>query len=138
MLVRHVGRFNTPKAQNVQNLFRDVLGMPNVTEQWGNFGEYTVDEARTRLDDLMTARGAIAHGDPDAQELSHQDVKGFVLLVVNLMIMTSSAARAHVKETTGKDMAERYAGQKVMFFKDTESGREFSLVLEVEQDNQQG
>lgn len=123
MLERYVGRFNTPKAQNIQYIFRDVLGMADVTQNWGEFHDYTRDEARERLDEFISARGAIAHGDPDAAEITAEDLSQFILLVVELSIMTSTAVRKHVQAVTGKDMVEKYAGQKVTFYKDLDTGR---------------
>ena len=137
MLKRHVGRFNTPKAQSTQDIFHDVLGMSDVTQDWDEFDEYTRDQARQQLDEFIIARGAIAHGDSDAEDLSTADLSRFILLVVNLSIMTSKAVRKHVLETTGKNMVEKYAGQKVIFFTDPDTGREYPLVLEIEDENQE-
>lgn len=137
MLERYVGRFNTPKAQNIQDIFHDVLGLADVTKTWGDFEDYTRNEARKQLDDFISVRGAIAHGDPDADEISAGDLGRFILLVVNLSIKTSSAVRKHVQEVTGKDMVEKYAGQKATFYTDPDTGREYTLVLEVEEGCQQ-
>jgi hypothetical protein len=133
MLKLYVGRFNTPKAQNIQDIFRDVLGMSDVTLNWGGFDDYTRDEARQRLDEFVSARGAIAHGDPDATEVSAGILGRFILLVVNLSIITSTAVRKHIQEVTDKDMVERYAGQKAIFYKDPDTGREYTLVFEIEE-----
>lgn len=137
IIARHVGRFNTPKAQNTQDVFHNVLGIVDVTQEWGELGEHTREEAREQLNEFITARGAIAHGDPDAEEISDKELLRFINLVMNLAIMTGNVVRKHVQEITGKDMAEKYAGQRVIFYKDVETGRAHTVVLEIEEDSSQ-
>jgi len=56
-------------------------------------------------------------------------------LVMNLAIMTGDAVRKHVQQVTGKDMEEQYAGQRVTFCEDIDTGREHTLVFEIEEDS---
>ena len=56
-----IGRFNNPNADNVKTLFRDCIGMPDITDEW-----YwrNCDSARAvqYLNQLLILRHKIAHG----------------------------------------------------------------------------
>lgn len=130
LLDRYVCRFNTPKSERTRELFRDVLGLPDVTTLWGGLSGTTASEACGQLDKFLTMRGAIAHGASDAPEVSLEDAKQLHRLIIELVVQTSSAVKKHLKGITGRDIAERYAGQKVTFLRDPETGKEVPLVLD--------
>jgi len=56
-----IGRFNNPNAQNTKKLFRDCIGLDDITTSWA--WQHTAPErAIERLDEAMRYRHEIAHG----------------------------------------------------------------------------
>jgi hypothetical protein len=59
-ITRLTGHWNTPKAQQVQDLFKDSLGLADVTGSW-HWKRNPVLRTRDTLDGFVSRRGEIAH-----------------------------------------------------------------------------
>jgi len=57
----HLGRFNTPNAENVRTLLHDALGLQDVRNSWA-WRNCTSQQAIQRLGAAMRQRHEIAHG----------------------------------------------------------------------------
>lgn len=132
MLTKYLGHFNTPKPQNIDQLFLDVLGMSSITKKWKEIEGYSSDHVCELLNRFISIRGAIAHGANDIPCVSYEEIMDYLQLIVNLMVRTGSAVREYIKVTTGKDVAEKYKGTRVMFIKDSETNLEFPLIIKIE------
>lgn len=52
--------FNTPKSENVRTLFKNAIGLPDVTAGW-RWQRMSPVRAAQKLDEVVSLRGAIAH-----------------------------------------------------------------------------
>ena len=84
IIARHLGPFNTPKANNVKDLYRKLIGLDDVTDKW-RWPRMSSTNAKMRLNKLVATRGAIAHrGDP-----VEKVTKDYVLKRVDFIIRLS-------------------------------------------------
>lgn len=60
-----LGKFNTPKTEQVDGLYEEMLGLNSLSSHWAWKG-MKADRAKTKLDDFITVRGNIAHRIRDA------------------------------------------------------------------------
>jgi len=56
-----IGRFNNPNADNVRALFRDVIGLADVTSEW-YWRNCASQRSIAYLNDMLRHRHEIAHG----------------------------------------------------------------------------
>lgn len=73
-VVERVGALNTPKTAQVSNLFADLLGVNNVAADWV-WHRSSSSAAMTRLDEFVTLRGAIAHGEKQSANVTMSAVR---------------------------------------------------------------
>lgn len=97
------GRLNTPKSEQLKDLYKRSLGMPDITSSWIR-RKLTPEQACKRLDEFITLRGAIAHRGQDANSVTKAKAEGFLALVSELVGFTDQAVRAHAYSLTGKRM----------------------------------
>lgn len=74
VLTKHVEnqlkRFNTPNAENIDQLIKDTLGLSKVTNCWKT-DDFSKAEAKKRLDQILNSRHQIAHEGKTSKELSY-------------------------------------------------------------------
>ena len=100
IIARYLGSFNTPKVNNVKDLYRKLIGLDDVTDEW-RWPRMSSTSAKTRLNKLVATRGAIAHrGDP-VEKVTKDYVLKRVNFVIRLSIRTSNVVRKHVQTETG-------------------------------------
>lgn len=58
--VEHDRRLNTPKSDQIRELFREHAGCDDITSAW-HWHNRSIESSRETLDRLVTLRGAIAH-----------------------------------------------------------------------------
>src|SRR5579884_1413660 len=68
---------NTPKSEQVQDLFKKTLGLNDVTASW-KWQKMNAVTARTKLDGFITLRGSIAHRGAAATGVKKKDVTDFL------------------------------------------------------------
>ncbi|NVD41317.1 hypothetical protein HT585_20790 [Ensifer sp. HO-A22] len=64
---------NTPKSNQVRSLFQDILGIASVERNW-LWHRCSNEQVITRLDEFVTLRGAIAHGEVLARGVTKAQV----------------------------------------------------------------
>ncbi len=90
-----IGRFNTPNAQNVTNLFNRCLGLVDVSDSW-QWPEYIPDHARTLLNAALQNRHQIAHGVNPRPEIHNIYSAGLIEFIRRLAECTDAAVRDHL------------------------------------------
>jgi hypothetical protein len=79
---------NTPKADEIRGLFARTLGITDVTTGW-HWKRMTVAQAKSRLDQLVTLRGDIAHrGASSVKPVWKKDLKVYVGHITHLVAAT--------------------------------------------------
>ncbi len=97
-------RLNTPKTQNVDELFVQAVGLSSVSSSWRWAKKMTVTRAREKLDKLVTLRGEIAHRGIAAKTVTKVQVEDYFDFIKSLVSKTGGAVNAHVRTVTGKDL----------------------------------
>ncbi len=59
-LSEELKRFNTPNVEKTRKLYRDFLGIDDVTKDW-NIQGYSQEQTKKQLDEFVEKRGQIVH-----------------------------------------------------------------------------
>jgi len=93
-----VEKLNTPKTENIDNLFSTGAGLTGVSRGW-KWQNSTPAKARAKLDELVSLRGALAHGQEETAVLK-SDVTEALALVEHLVAATDPEVNKQVKTLT--------------------------------------
>ncbi len=94
-------RLNTPKADQIDELFAAAIGLSGVSMAWRR-KKMSVARARKKLDDCVALRGTIAHRGVAAASVTKAQVINYFQHVKRLVAKTGDRVRAHVRTATGK------------------------------------
>ncbi len=83
-VVERVGSLNTPKVAQVSGLFSDLLGVNAITDDWA-WHKSSSSTAKTRLDEFVTLRGSIAHGEKQSANVTKATVTSAQDLITRLV-----------------------------------------------------
>lgn len=93
-------RLNTPKTEQVNEMFRTTIGIEKVSSRWYWKG-MSKDQAAKKLDRYVSLRGAIAHRGAAAKSVKKSAVTDYYAHVKRLVSKTGGAVNATVKRSTG-------------------------------------
>jgi len=91
----YVRSFNTPKARNLQDLYRESLGIKDITSSWAR-PYMTRDKARKKIDHFVTLRGSIAHRGRAKTSVTKDQCGNFLALVQDIVPRVDEHVRKHV------------------------------------------
>lgn len=106
VLGKTTGVFNTPRSDDVDSLFKRVIGLNDVSNGWHWDGK-SREEACGELNDLVTLRGAIAHRVKTDQTVSLGTVKAAEELVYFLAVKSHNRTLSFLKQTVGSSPWKR-------------------------------
>jgi hypothetical protein len=92
-------RLNTPKTDQIDDLFRKTLGIPKVSDRW-RWSNMTAARARAKLDEYVELRGSIAHRGAASAGVRKSHVIGYFKLVKRLVSRTGGSVYRHVRTVT--------------------------------------
>ncbi len=92
ILRRNVGRLNTPRPKQVDDLFGDLLGLDRLSSTW-RWHNVNNPNIKQRLEELVTLRGEIAHRVVASRPVNKRDVEDAADLVGSLSIASSNVVR---------------------------------------------
>ncbi len=95
-----LGKFNTPKSEQVDALYEEMLGLNNLSSHW-KWSKMKADRAKTKLDDFITVRGNIAHRIRDAQPVAKNTGATYLTHVRQIVDRCEQAVANHLKAQTG-------------------------------------
>jgi hypothetical protein len=97
-------RLNTPRTQNIDDLFLQALGLSSISSSWKWAKKMTIDRARKKLDKYVTLRGEIAHRGIAANAVTKAQVEDYFYFIKRLVSKTGGAVNSHVKKITGEPL----------------------------------
>lgn len=100
MLSKYLGPFHTPRAGNIDSLYKHVLGLEDLSACWA-WKSMSNKNAREKLSALVTLRGSIAHRVQTSNKVSRNLVDSHAKHLLFLAIKTSNRVRKHVHQSTG-------------------------------------
>jgi hypothetical protein len=98
-LKRYIGKLNTPKPDQVNELFEELLGMRSMSSNW-HWPGCSVDKATKKLEELVALRGAIAHRVKTSRKVYKRSVERYVKFINRIAMETSNATRQVLLERT--------------------------------------
>jgi hypothetical protein len=98
-------KLNTPKTENIDELFHRALGIHQISSSW-HWRKTSVESARRKLDGFVTLRGNIAHRGVAANTVYKVTVTDYYDLIKRIGAKTGGQVRRHVKAATGVSMVE--------------------------------
>jgi len=101
-------RLNTPKTQNIDELFLYALGIPHISSSWKWARKMTVTRAREKLDKYVNLRGEIAHRGTAGQAVTKVQVEDYFNFIKQLAAKTGAAVNLHVKKITGRPLWQMF------------------------------
>lgn len=96
-------KLNTPKADNIDELFLSAIGVDKISGSW-KWDRTTVNAARGKLDRFVTLRGDIAHRGKASESVKLVEVRAYYELVQKLAAKTGGRVNTHVKAVAGKPL----------------------------------
>jgi hypothetical protein len=101
-LERHIGKLNTPKPENVDTLFENLLGIKELSNSW-HWNKCSNAIAKKRLETLVSLRGSIAHRVAAQRPVLKKDVVKSTHFICYLAAKSANTMRAHLQTTTGTE-----------------------------------
>lgn len=96
-------RLNTPKSNQIDELFATAIGLVAVSDAW-SWKNMSTTKAKTKLDNYVELRGAIAHRGAAATAVSKFQVEDYFSHVKRLASKTGGRVKTHVRNVTGKSL----------------------------------
>ena len=97
VLDRYVGKLNTPKPEQINALFKDLLGVNRLTQCWSYQG-MSPARAESKLTELVVLRGDIAHKVKTTRSVKKSDVEYYINFIGRLAGLSSNRVGAFVAE----------------------------------------
>lgn len=94
-------RLNTPKSDQIDELFAAAIGLATVSSAW-NWQRMSVTQARAKLDKFVELRGAIAHRGAAASGVKKADVINYLTHIKSLVRKTGGRVNSHLKKATDR------------------------------------
>jgi len=111
IIAQLVGRLNTPRPKQVDEIFERLIGLSSISSTWSWKGMAN-DQAVARLDRLVTLRGQIAHRVATSRAVRKEYVIRHIWFVARLSVISSNRTRDHVHSRIAKYPWEQYVSGK--------------------------
>lgn len=89
--------YGTPNAKRIRKLFKDSLGLEDITSSWGH-RRWGPDTYCEKLDQLLDLRHRIAHGTIDNETVGKTKAREAERLISNLAARSVIATERHLKQ----------------------------------------
>jgi hypothetical protein len=98
----YLGGFNTPRTENVNKLFENLIGLKDLSGSW-RWHKNPSPQVATTLDRLIALRGQIAHRVKADRYVQKREVVAARELIVRLAVTSGNTVGAHVESLTGAE-----------------------------------
>ena len=112
---RYTGKLNTPRPEQVDHLYRSLLGINSISTSWRWQG-MSAKTARSKLNRLIELRGSIAHRVAASRKVLKNNVRDNISFINHIAVNTSNAVRSFVLERTGEEPWPEFSYAKTKTF----------------------
>lgn len=98
---RYIGRLNTPKPNQVNELFEKLIGMSGLSDNW-RWHRTNATRAADRLTELVELRGSIAHRVTATQAVKKSTVNSYLDLVYRLSVISNNRVNEFLEQQVGQ------------------------------------
>lgn len=99
---RYIGKLNTPRPKQIDELFECLIGVRGLSAKWYWQGASN-EKVLQRLDKLITTRGEIAHRVATSKSVRKVEVEKNVNFLGNLSVKLSNQVGQYLTDATGKE-----------------------------------
>jgi len=99
-------KLNTPKADQLDKLFKTALGIDKISDQWSWQGS-SVARSKKNLNAFVELRGSIAHRGKSSKSVTRKQVTDYIDFVRRLADINDEAVNQHVNRQTGKPLFDQ-------------------------------
>lgn len=96
-------KLNAPKTSNIEALFEEAVGLPNISKQW-RWQAMLSTQAASKLDGFVELRGAIAHRARASAKVKKSDPKKFKDHAERLVDITDIYINEQLRKICGKTL----------------------------------
>lgn len=116
--LKKTGAFNTPKTQNVDDMFRKTLGIEKISVAWKWRG-MPAGRAASKLDEFVSLRGDIAHRVAGAHVVTLDEARGARELMFRLAVLTNNAVVGFLQSKLNGDEWMKGSGWTIVWYGET-------------------
>lgn len=102
LLAKYIGNFNTPRAENIDKLFKDLIGIPKLSDEW-HWRSKTAQSALQTLSDLVTLRGSIAHRVKTSKSVHKSKVRNSIKFINRICVISHNRINKYILSKTKKE-----------------------------------
>ncbi|MCR9092995.1 MAG: HEPN domain-containing protein [bacterium] len=99
-LKRHVGRLNTPRPAQIDEMFSDLIGLDKLSKKW-SWAKNSNADVLDKFEKMVTRRGAIAHRVSEGAAVHKAYVRKSSDAVIRASSVSSNRVRDHLEVQTG-------------------------------------
>lgn len=99
---RYIGKLNTPKPEQVDEIYRCLFGIQNISTTWHWTG-MNAKNAVEKLTALVALRGSISHRVAASRKVHKDLVRDYNDFINHLAVATSNAIREHIMKLTNSE-----------------------------------
>ena len=100
LFTKHIGKFNTPKPDNINDLFEKLIGLKDLSISW-RWERMSVDQSKGKLVLFNEDRGAIAHRAATKEPISIDYVRFYRNFVYRLAVKSANHVNKYLSIKTG-------------------------------------
>ena len=101
IIQEYLGNFNTPRPAQIDALFQSLIGLKSLSSHW-HWKGMSASQAKKKLDELVSLRGAIAHRVSASRSVTKRDFFNSGVFITRLGVTSSNAIRSYVHTRVGK------------------------------------
>lgn len=101
VLENHIGKLNTPRPDQINSLFKNLIGIPNISSQW-KWRNMSNAKAKERLSKLITLRGEIAHTVQASRKVRTSQLREDVKFITRLAVISSNRISTFLEQRTNE------------------------------------
>lgn len=98
---KHIAVFNTPKPENIDDLFQTLLDVEKITTEW-KWKNTTSKKAKETLTKYLQMRHEIAHQLSTSKKIYKTNVLSYAKFVLRISAITSNRIRDRLKQNFGR------------------------------------
>lgn len=105
---KYISSFSTPNKDNIENLFKETIGIEKITFLWEACGKNKHD-VFNRLKTILSIRHEIAHEGRTGEKLDYEKNFSNMEFLYNLAYATSFQAEQAIQEIIGKPFNKKFS-----------------------------
>lgn len=106
-LSESIRAFSTPNKDNIKQLFKKNIGIPNVTESWARCGR-NEHEVNNMLKNILATRNDIAHAAHSSAKLDFDINYNNMMFLYNLAYATSFSCEEYLADIRGVEFRKEF------------------------------